>query len=112
MANRWIEVEAFIRKETGVFKSTPITPETSIQDDLDVTGDDSITFMDRFFEHFVVDAGDFDHSKYFLDEGSDIITLIMVGLFRRKKLERQPLTAGMLEHAVRLGKWQSSAIDH
>jgi hypothetical protein len=48
----WNELENFVRKEAGVFSNKILKPETSLEDDLDITGDDSDIFMERFFSIF------------------------------------------------------------
>jgi len=50
--------------------NTPVMdPTTQIEYDLGITGDDSVEFMDEFFERFEIDASGYDHSKYFGPEG-------------------------------------------
>ncbi|RDK04432.1 DUF1493 family protein [Paraburkholderia lacunae] len=112
MDKLWPEVEAFVRKEAGVSARKLITPLTSLEDDLDITGDDAGEFMVRFFEHFRIEVGDYDFNRYFLTEGSGVALLFtMFSKKRRESLKRVPLTVGMLVNAVRLKRWDSSQIE-
>jgi hypothetical protein len=108
----WAEIEAFVRKERGTLARQVITPATRLEDDLDVTGDDADQFMERFFDHFHVDTGDYNFNRYFLTEGSGLTLLLAIfSKKRREKLERVPLTLGMLANAARLGQWESSRLN-
>ena len=60
----WEKLEPFIRKETGIFAKTKLHRQTDLEDDLDITGDEAMDFMDEFFKYFHVDEGDFDTWRY------------------------------------------------
>lgn len=56
-------VEAFARKESGVLPGRNLHSETTIEDDLSITGDDAVEFMETFFAEFGVDSSGFDFGE-------------------------------------------------
>jgi hypothetical protein len=108
------EVESFVRKERGLSKSKVITTATTLEDDLGITGIEGEMFMEAFFARFKVDEGDFASSRYFMDEGSGLLLMLVTALSRkrRKALDRIPITVGMLVTAARLGKWDSAKVEN
>lgn len=109
----WNELENFVRKESGVFPSKILRPDTSLEDDLDITGDDSDIFMEKFFSYFQVDVGDFNIDRYFLGEGGGLLEMLISGILKKRagKLDRIPLTLGMLEKAIDLKVWNTERIE-
>ncbi|PTB20426.1 hypothetical protein C9I57_11125 [Trinickia symbiotica] len=107
------EVESFVRSERGLPHSDVITPATTLEDDLGITGIEGEMFMDAFFAHFKVDEGDFSSGRYFMDEGSGLLLMLVTALSRkrRKALNRVPLTVSMLVTAARLGRWDSEKVE-
>lgn len=107
------ELTEFIRKRTLYPEKYPITSDTSIENDLGVTGDDSAIFMEAFFEEFNIDPGDFDCSKYFEGEGvfNPFAALARL-IFRKadKTYTRISLTVGMLQRAIELGVWSNQRL--
>ena len=81
--------------ETGV-RSSKVTEQARLVEDLGIYGDDLAEFMDRFFADLAVDPAAFDSSSYIPDEG--------LSLFRRARQTRR-LTVAMLTEALRLGRW-------
>jgi hypothetical protein len=110
---RWTQLESFVRAETGSFSRQVITPSTSLEDDLDLTGDDADDFMAKFFAHFKIDAGDFDSGRYHLGEGSGLVLLFATLLSKKKRdrLKRIPLTMAMLQEAIRIGRWETARVE-
>lgn len=110
----WDNLESFVRKESGIFSDKTLNRDTSLEDDLDITGDDSDTFMERFFNYFSVDVGDFDIDRYFLGEGGNFLSLLVNAIFKRnaEKFHKIPLTLGMLEKAIILKKWNTKSIEN
>jgi hypothetical protein len=119
----WEKLESFARKEVVPFKKTKLDRYTLLENDLDITGDDSDEFMEEFFKSFNVDPGDFDLGRYFEGEGVSIFAifypLILVGLLlyrlcggKLKGSDKIPLTLGMLEKAIELGKWDTAEIEN
>jgi hypothetical protein len=71
-------------------------------------------FMEAFFAHFKVDEGDFASGRYFMDEGSGVLLMLVTALSpkRRKALDRIPITVGMLVAAAGLGKWNAAKVEN
>ena len=107
------EVESFVRKERGVSKSKVITTATTLEDDLGITGMEGEMFMEAFFARFKVDEGDFSSGRYFMDEGSGVLLMLVTALSRRRRkaLDRIPITVGMLVAAAGLGEWDSAKVE-
>lgn len=84
----------------------------SVEDDLEQQGDDADLFMQRFFEAFEIDRGDYDFHRYFLMEGEGFLYHIFVKYLMRRNhtFKREPLTVGMLHAALLDGKWDSDAL--
>ena len=57
----------FIRTEYWWFEDFDM--KSSIEDELGITGDDAIEFMEKFAAKYKVDLSDFEVSKYFSPEG-------------------------------------------
>ena len=107
------ELEEFIRRKLRYPDRLPIGPDTSVEDNLGVTGDDSPRFMEAFFDRFNVEPGDFDCNRYFEGEGVfDPFSAIFRFLFRTvdEGVKREPLTVGMLQRAVDLGIWETARL--
>jgi hypothetical protein len=90
----------------------PITPEMTVGGDLGQQGDDADIFMQRFFEFFDIDSGDYDFHRYFFMDGEGILYHFIVKYVFRKRhsTEREPLTVGMLRDAMFSGKWDSNSL--
>lgn len=108
------EVESFVRKERRLSERKVITMATTLEDDLGITGMEGEMFMEAFFARFKVDEGDFASGRYFMDEGSGFLLMLITALSRkrRKALDRTPITVGMLVTAAALGKWNSAKIEN
>ncbi|WP_269505910.1 DUF1493 family protein [Burkholderia sp. IMCC1007] len=106
-------LEAFIRKEAAISDRHPITDSTSIADDLGQTGDDADILMERFFDRFGVDRGDYDFGRYFLMEGEGLLYHVLRKYLLGKPhtFQRHALTVGMLRKSVSLGTWHSETIE-
>ncbi|MDH7460703.1 DUF1493 family protein [Chitinophagaceae bacterium 26-R-25] len=87
-----------------------LTRETTLEDDLMITGDDSDFFMHDLVDTFKLDASDYDGSKYFRGEGFDFIFPLLRFFLGQKKWmptpkeKKVPLTLGMLEQCIKNGK--------
>ncbi|HVE08296.1 MAG TPA: DUF1493 family protein [Paraburkholderia sp.] len=107
----WEELESFIRKEACIAPTKPISPQSTVEHDLGQQGDDADTFMQRFFEVFRVDRGDYDFHRYFLMEGEGILYHLLMKLSNKPhSFGRETLTVGMLHRALVSGKWNSEAL--
>lgn len=103
----WLALESSIRKEVGVRASRPVSPSDSLEDDLDITGDEADGFMGKFFEHFPVKPGDYEFGRYFPEEGVNLFSILAMPFSKkqRKKYEKASLTVGMLKLVIELGVW-------
>ncbi|GKT00877.1 DUF1493 family protein [Acidovorax sp. SUPP3434] len=105
-------VEAFARKESGVLPSRNLHSETTIEDDLSITGDDAVEFMETFFAEFGVDSSGFDFGRYFHNEGFNPLQLFWMPLRRYRDRQRKvPITLGMLAKSVELKRWDAARIE-
>lgn len=104
--------EAFIRKEAGISPEKPITLDMSIALDLGQQGDDADIFMQRFFEAFEVDEGDYDFRRYFLMEGEGVLYHLITRFILRKRhsTTKELLTVGMLYDAIARGRWDAGSL--
>ncbi len=114
-ADTWEKPAAFTREELGrpLFGGElKIAPSSRLEEDLYVTGIDAIEFIDKWAETFGVPAGDFPCGRYFGPKEQDRVTTFLAMFSERyRKPPRVPLTLGMLEEAMRLGRWDSNAIE-
>lgn len=111
----WEKLASFAREELGrpLFGGAlKIKPSSRLEEDLGVTGVDAIEFIGKWAETFGVHATEFPCDRYFGPEGQGMVTTLLA-LFseRYRKPPRVPLTLGMLEEAMRLGRWDSEAIE-
>lgn len=57
-------------------------------------------------------AEGFPYDRYFGPEGQELLSALLALFSRRfRKPPRVPLTLGMLEEAMRLGRWEAEAIE-
>ncbi|SMG55295.1 DUF1493 family protein [Paraburkholderia susongensis] len=108
----WESLELFVRQEARLPAKKPVTPDMSVENDLGQQGDDADIFMQRFFESFGIDRGDYDFHRYFLMEGEGLLYHFLTRhvLRRQHSLKREPLTVRMLHKALLSGKWDSGAL--
>lgn len=79
--------------------SGQININTSIENDLGITGDDAIDFIEEFSEEFNVDIQLFEYEKYFKPEGNSIFSL-----FNNTPSKQYDLKIVDLINAVKSGK--------
>jgi acyl carrier protein len=94
-----------------LFKRKPITRETTIEEDLKITGDDSDEFLIAFGKEFKVNVSDFKIGDYFGSEGDPVLRTLNRILSRGKKRSKKTLTIGHLEKAVLAGKLDEEVIN-
>lgn len=110
-SHTWEDLESFIRKEACISPKKSITQESTIEDDFGQQGDDADEFMQRFFEVFGVDRGDYDFHRYFLMEGEGFLYHLLMKLRGKPHtFKRETLTAGMLYKAMVESKWNAEAL--
>lgn len=92
------ELIRFIREEVGEFKLN-ISRDTSIEDDLGVTGDEAIELLQKLSRKFNFDLNNFKFSEYFYPEPP-----IKAGYVVKS------LTVGNIERAIELGRLDEHTI--
>lgn len=109
----WNELEGFVRREAGVSAKKILTKGHAIEGDLDITGDDAVEFMERFFDKFPVQVGDSEFNRYFSGEGFSLIEVVRMAFSRkrREKYDKVPLTLGMLYQAILDGEWSNQRLE-
>ncbi|WP_063532719.1 DUF1493 family protein [Burkholderia sp. MSMB1589WGS] len=111
----WEKLAAFTREELGrpLFGGElRLEPSSRLEQDLGVTGTDAVEYIDKWAEAFGVQAEGFPYDRYFGPEGQELLTSFLALFSKRfRKPPRVPLTLGMLEEAMRLGRWETDAIE-
>ncbi len=86
-----------------------MTPETKLEKDLGITGDDGIEFLEKFLAHFKIDYEEKENRpRYFDDEGFGLINFMSIYNFiRGKKNDREQydLTLSHLAKIIEAGYW-------
>jgi len=111
MTVTWQQIEEFIRREACVSHRQAICAQTKIEEDLGITGDDSVEFMDKYFETFQVNPGDYDHCRYFHGEGFNILAVFLLFFPKRKSTQLRSLTIDMLTTAANIGRWDTQQLE-
>ncbi|OED14144.1 DUF1493 family protein [Burkholderia sp. A2] len=111
----WDRLEAFAREELGrpLFGGPlKLSRSSRMEEDLRITGIDAIEFIDKWGGTFGIDVEYFPYQRYIGPETLDMVGMFL-GLFSSKYRDPElvPLTLGMLEDAMRLGRWDSEAIE-
>jgi hypothetical protein len=107
----WEDLESFVRKEARLSPKKSISQGSTVEDDLGQQGDDADEFMQRFFEVFGVDRGDYDFHRYFLMEGEGILYHLLMKLRGKPHtFKRETLTVGMLHKAIIDGTWDAKTL--
>lgn len=81
-----------------------------------MTGDDADEFMGAFAKRFNVESGDFEFLRYFEMEGLSVwpFSILTNWLHRHQRIKKyektEPITLGMLQHAIDLGIWDSQRL--
>ncbi|AZQ51852.1 DUF1493 family protein [Burkholderia cenocepacia] len=111
----WDRLEAFAGEELGrpLFGGPlKLSRSSRMEEDLRITGIDAIEFIDKWGETFGIDVEHFPYQRYIGPETLDMVKTFF-GLFSSKYRDPElvPLTLGMLEEAMRLGRWDTEAIE-
>jgi hypothetical protein len=86
----WENLELFVRNEARISSKIQIRPEMTVEGDLGQQGDDADIFMQRFFEFFDIDSGDYDFHRYFLwRERGFYITFLSNTYFGKNTLQKE-----------------------
>ncbi|ALX11213.1 acyl carrier protein [Burkholderia cepacia JBK9] len=111
----WDRLEAFAREELGrpLFGGPlKLSRSSRMEEDLRITEIDAIEFIDKWGETFGIDVEHFPYRRYIGPDTLDMVRTF-VGLLSSKYRapELVPLTLGMLEEAMRIGRWDIDAIE-
>ncbi|AJY07061.1 DUF1493 family protein [Burkholderia vietnamiensis] len=111
----WERLETFAREELGrpLFGGRlDLLPTSRLEEDLGLTGEDAVEFIDKWAETFSVQVRDFPYRRYFRPEGQEMLSGFL-GLFskRYRRPAVVPLTLGMLAEAMQYGRWDTSVIE-
>jgi hypothetical protein len=105
MANRELfEKVCFFIKNSGFWCGDILTSETSLENDLGITGDDAVDLLKRFSEQFEIDMRKLNVSKYFESEGGNMFDIMARTFFREKGKNLIELKLKHLELALTKGK--------
>lgn len=84
-----------------------LKPDSEIERDLQITGDDAVEFIDDIFIKFNIKCDRFDYGRYFDPEGFGLINFSkVIGMITRKSKQpaiKQRLTLGDIEKAIDAG---------
>lgn len=103
MASIPLDIVVLVNEIRGSY-SIPFTENTTLQEDLNIWGDDAVEFLEEFSNRFGVDISEFDFDKYFKSEGDPILQTIIRLIKRGKTPKYTPLTLGDLKDAMEKGK--------
>jgi hypothetical protein len=111
----WKRLEAFVADDAGKppFGQLHLTRDTDLYHDLDMTTAHIKRFLDQWAATFHVDMASFDLHFYYppdkLGLGSFFATIVKspFSVAARETLGGRSLTLGMLEDAMRLGRWEN-----
>ncbi|WP_321968053.1 DUF1493 family protein [Burkholderia cepacia] len=109
----WDELKQFVARNADIGIKKSLTRSTLVERDLDITGDDAIDFMNKFFNNFCVQTGDFSFERYFSGEGFNLIDIVLMLISKkaRMKYHKVPLTLGMLHQAIVDGRWDCGRLE-
>ncbi len=100
------KLKIFITKNDWGFAKR-LDENTSVEDDMGITGMDAVDFINDYAKEFNVDISEFDFTKYFYAEGGiDLINPILSLFNKENRVNLKPhkLTLGHLSTAVLNGK--------
>lgn len=111
------ELDKFVRAEAGLSARQTISPSTEIVEGLQIDGIDCEYLMEAFFGKWSIEPGDYEYFRYFYPEPLlDPLPSLSKHFYRRKMQgielheEKEPLTLGMLQHAIELGVWDTARL--
>lgn len=88
-----------------------ILPETRIEEDLGIYGDEAMEFITAFAKEFNVNISHFMAAEYFSPEGDFILPAIFRMLTGRKKKKQKTLKIIHLENAIKEGRLDEEVIN-
>lgn len=103
------KIRTFIVKETGV-KPSKITLDAELEDDLGISGDDTVDLLTAFSKEFNVDISRFRARDYIRPEGDSILPEIIRTFTGTKSAVRKGLRIEHLEKAAITGSLDEEVI--
>jgi len=104
------KIKAFIVNETGV-KASKITFDAELENDLGISGDDTVDLLTAFSEEFNVDISKFRAADYISPEGDAILPEIIRTFTGEKLPARKSLRVEHLEKAAITGSLDEEVIN-
>ncbi|MDR5817925.1 DUF1493 family protein [Caballeronia sp. LZ033] len=96
-------------------KRRPFKLSDRLEEDIQMAPEDIEDLLAEYFERFPIDLGDFAFNRYYPFRGIRI-PFLTKWLFKRRGLidyrVAEPLTLGMLQHAIDMGRWDTAALRH
>lgn len=89
----------------------PLTKDTTVKEELKITGDDAVDFLIAYGKKFNVDVSHFMAADYFDGEGDVILPAIIRSITGKKKPLKKILTLGHLEKGIIAGKLDEEVIN-
>lgn len=107
------DFEALIQNYGCNPKRQPFKLSDRLEEDLQMAPEDIEDLLAEYFERFAIDWGDFAYNRYYPFR-SIRIPILTKWLFKRRGLVdyrvAEPLTLGMLQHAIDMGRWDTDAL--
>jgi hypothetical protein len=107
------ELEAVVLNHGYKAGHQPLVLSDRLDEDLEMLPESAADLLEEYFERFTVDLGDYDFNRYFPYRGIRIPFLTKWLLKRWGVIdyrEAEPLTLGMLQHAIDIGKWDTDEL--
>lgn len=86
------------------------TRETRVSEDLHLEGTPAFDLLEEIADAFNVDFSQFPFKRYFIEESFSVLPLFSFWK-KEHRQKKRIMTLGMLEQAVKLGKWDTQTID-
>ena len=102
--NDFQQIVEFVYKMRWNYEK-PLTPQITLEDDLGISGDDAVEFMEAFFDEFNVDASRFIFEDYFTLEGGGLINFRWLFGLESKPKKSIPISLGHLQKIVQKKVW-------
>lgn len=103
------QIIEFIYKIRWKYKKT-LTPEMTLEDDLGISGDDAVEFMDAFFDEFEVDSSQFIFEDYFTLEGGGLINFRWLFGLESKPKKSIPISLAYLQKIAKKKVWEKPEV--
>lgn len=109
------DFEALIQSYGFNPRRSPFKLSDRLEEDLQMAPEDIEDLLAEYFERFSIDPGDFAFNRYYPFRGIRIPFLTKWQFKRWGIIDyrvAEPLTLGMLQHAIDTGRWDTAALRH